>query len=366
LRRLFLLAAFACCLVATAGARAAPRLVLFPTPLTPLTGTPPFQPPQTALPNVFRPPIRSSDLVEVGVDKGGHVVSVSATQRLLLTQTGDYRLTVPAPATDVVPGPGSNSSPGLRQGAILWQGFAAGHKLLSARATLDPGLAAAALPLRVVPVSNRSLHLENATATRASTFTADGDPTQLAQILDTLRRHPDGRRLGQGTYLKVTGATRALRFQVSAPLRVTGRVGRTKVDLLLDSGTRTIGFRGPLSIELRVEAVPPAGLLRPPRGRTWAEALRLGAVPDARALFRHAAEASLTLARVRQYDSPLANPDSLGPIGARYVYRSAASAPPIPPAPSSQDEGLAAWILALIVAGSVAAAGGLAVLWAHS
>jgi hypothetical protein len=366
-RRLALLLAVLACSLASADARAAPRVALFPTPLTPLTSTPPFQPPQTALPNVYRPPIRSSELIEVGVGNRGEVVSVAATQRLFLTQTGDYRLTVPAPATDVVPGPGSQSSPGLRRGAILWQGFADRHKLLSAKATLDPAAAAAALPLKLEMLSDHAVRLENVTETDASTFTAAGDRAQLAQILDTLRRHPDGLRLGQGTYVKVKGTTRALRVRVSAPLRVTGRIGATQIELLLGSGSRTIRFRGRASIDLRVEAVPPAQLLRPPRGRSWTEALRLGALPDARTFFRLAAETSLTLARVRQYDSPLVNPDSLGPIGARYVYRSAAvTPPPVPPPPTGQNEGLAAWLLALIVAGSVAAAGGLAVLWAHS
>jgi hypothetical protein len=367
-KRALLAGLAASCLAFPAGAAAAGRLALFPTPLTSVTSIPPFQPPATALPNVFRPPLAITDVMEVGVGPDGTVVSVTANQRLVVKALGDYRLTVPAPAKDVVAGPGSESSPGLRQGAILWQGFASGHKVLAARATLDPRAAAPALPLRL-EISGRSARIANVTGAQASTYTADGDRAQLVGILDSLRSHPDGRNLGQGAYVKVTGRTKPVRIEVSAPLRVTGRIGATKVSLVLGGDrptTRTIDFSGTPSVSLHVKPVPPASFLRPPRGRTWAEALRLGALPDGRTLFAQAARTSLTLARFRQYQAPLANPDPLGTIAARYVYRSAAA--PAPPAPPAQrgSAGMAAWLLALIVAGSVTAAGGLAVLWAHS
>jgi hypothetical protein len=335
----------------------------------PLTATPPFQPPYTALPNVFRAPIRSDEVISVGVDESGDVVSVKTTQRLVLTQAGDYRLTVPAPATDVVAGPGSESSPGLRRDAILWAGFSAGHKVLSATATLDPRAAARALPLKVV-ISDGSVRLENTTGTTTSTFTAVGDAAQLAKILDTLRKDPQGRPLGRGTYVKVTGGARAVRVRVSAPLRITGVIGRRRVDFVLGGDgpeVRTIEVQGRPSIDLGVDPAPPGSLLRPPRGRSWIEAVRLGAVPHGRAFFERALKASLTLARVHQYEAFLANPDSLGLVGGRYAYETVAAPAPAPaPAPAQSDEGLAAWILVLIVAGSIAAAGGLAVLWANS
>lgn len=368
MRRALLAGLALSCLALPAGAEAAGRLALFPTPLTPVTNIPPFQPPPTALPNLFRPPLASTDLMEVGVAPDGRVVSVTATQRLVLKEVGDYRLTVPAPAEDVVAGPGSESSPGLRQGAILWQGFAAGRKVLSARARLDPRAAAQALPLRI-EIAGRSARIENVTGARSSTYTANGDRAQLVGILDSLREHPDGRKLGQGAYVKVTGATKPARLVVFAPLRVTGRIGTTKVSLVLGDDrptARKIEFSGTPSFRLDVDPVPPASFLRPPRSRTWAEALRRGALPDGRTLFAQAAKTSLTLARVRQYDAPLANPDVLGTIGAHYVYRSAAAPAPPAPTPESGSAGMAAWLLALIVAGSVAAAGGLALLWAHS
>jgi hypothetical protein len=319
------------------------------------------------LPNLFRGRIHSDELVAVGIDEHGDVVSVIATQRLLVVRTTDFHLTVPAPAEDVVAAPGSESSPGLRPGAIIWQGFSPGRKVLASRSTLDPRRAEGALPLKVA-ISGQNARLENATTTTATTFSAVGNPAEIAKVLDALRADPEGRRIGQSVYVKVRGATRSVRVPVTAPIRVTGRIGATEVSVLLgggQAGTRTIPFEGSPSVRLFVEAVPPDSLLRPPRGRSWLEAVRLGAVPIGRPFFDHAVEASLTLARVRQYDSLLANPDPLGPIASRYVYRTVAAPRPVSPqAPT--EEGLAAWLLALIIAGSIAAAGGLAVLWANS
>jgi hypothetical protein len=333
-------------LVAIPGGEAA-RVVLFPTPLTQITSTPPFLPPSSSLPNLFRSPITSDELIRVGIDGDGKVVSVNAMQRLVLRRTGDYRLTVPAPARNVVPAAGSESTPGLRTGAILWAGFSPGHKVLSANAALDPDAVGGLLPPRVV-ISGGSVRLENATTTRYTTFTAHGDATQLGQVLDALRKDPQGRRLGQGTYVKVTGPVRDLRVRLYAPLEVRGRIGGREVSLLLGPEPRTIRVAGRPSIALSVEPVPPS-LRESARKPDWNRTLRT----------------SLTLARVRQYLSFLANPDPLGPLQARYLYRTVAPGPP-PAPPAPQDEGLAAWLIALIAAASVAAAGGLAVLWANS
>ena len=347
MRRALVAGAFLLCL-SPAVAEAAPRLVLFPTPLQPISNTPPFQPPPTALPNVFRPPIRSSEVIRVGVDEQGRVVSVAATQRLVLTRAGDYRLTVPAPVEDVVAAPGSESSPGQRTGAVLWSGFSQGRKVLSATITLDPDAAAKVLPLRIA-VSDGSVRLENATEITAQTFTANGDRGQLAQVLEALRKDPQGRRLGQGTYVRVTGPVRDAHVRVSAPLKVAGRIGNRKVSFILGTETRVIPVQGNPDVELAVQPVAPAALLATPRP-TWAQAIRV----------------SLTLARVRQYQAPLANPDAVGPIAGSYQYRTVAAPAPPPAPPAPQDEGLAAWLIALIAAGAVAAAGGLAVLWASS
>jgi hypothetical protein len=343
-----LLGAVLLALAAVPGAEAA-RVVLFPTPLTQISSIPPFAPPSTALPDLYRPPVTSHEVIRVGIDRNGEVVSVNATQRLVLRTTGDYRLTVPAPVKNVVPAPGSESTPGLRTGAVLWAGFSSGHKVLAANATLEPAAAARVLPMRI-SATGGSVRLENATTTTYTTFTAHGDPTQLAQVLDALRKDPQGRQLGQGSYVKVTGPVRDLRVRLYAPLEVRGRIGGREVSLLLGSEPRTIRVTGKAVVDLSVEPVPPASLRESARKPDWNATLRT----------------SLTLARVRQYLSFLVNPDPLGPLQARYLYRTVAAPGPPPAPPAPQDEGLAAWLIALIAAGSVAAVGGLAVIWANS
>ena len=351
MKRALLAGLVASCLFPSA-AEAAPRLALFPTPLTPITSSPPFPPPDTALPNVFKPPIQGSTRVAVGIDRTGQVISVEATQRLVLKRLGDYRLTVPAPVRNVVAAAGSQSSPGLRKGAVIWSGFSAGRKVLAASATLDPKTAGALLPLEL-EISGGSVRLRNATGTTATTFNANGDPVQLAKILDALRRDPQGRRLGRGTYVEVTGQAETLKVRVAAPLRVTGRIGDRSVSLVLGEETRTIHINGRPSVRLAVEPIPPASLSSPP-------------ARPARPTWKEAVTVSLTLARVRQYAGYLANPDPLGPTGTRYVYRKTAAPAPPPEPPAPQDQGLAAWAIAFIAAAAIAAAGGLAVVWARS
>ncbi len=352
MKRALLAGLVASCLF-PAAAEAAPRLALFPTPLTPITSTPPFPPPDTALPNVFKPPIQGSTRVAVGIGRRGQVISVEATQRLVLKRLGDYRLTVPAPVRNVVAAAGSQSSPGLRKGAVVWSGFSAGRKVLAASATLDPRRAGALLPLQL-EIADGSVRLENATGTTATTFTANGDPVQLAKILDALRRDPQGRRLGRGTYVQVSGKTETLKVRVASPLRVTGRIGNRKVSLVLGEEARTIHVSGRPLVRLAVEPVPPASLSSPP------------AQPGVRPTWKEAVTISLTLARVRQYAGYLANPDPLGPTETRYVYRTTAAPAPPPEPPAPPGEGLAAWAIALITAAAIAAAGGLAVVWARS
>lgn len=347
----------AAALALAAAASAAPRLALFPTPLTQLPGPPPFPPPGTALPNVFRPHISSSEVVTVGIDHSGRVTSVTALQRLELHQKADYRLTVPAPATDVVAGPGSESQPGLRPDAILWQGFSPGRRVLVARAILQPRRAAVVLPLRL-ELSGGRLRLENTTATTVDTFSGGASPQQVERILRALRGDPQGLSLGQAVYVKVRGEVRSARVTVVAPLRVTVLAGDLThfvvASFVLGRRPRTISVNSD-EIEVTAEPAVPRSLLRPPPGLA------------PRSLLDYAIKGSLTLARLRQYDAPLANPDPTGPARARYVYRTvAAPAPPPGPPSSGGSGGVGAGLWALIAAACAAAAGGLAVLWAHS
>jgi hypothetical protein len=394
------------CVALTGGAAlaapaAARQLALFPTPATPLSTAPPLVGAQLTLPNLFRPPIQSREWIAVGVDEQGSVVSVEVTQRLVLRQRADYRITIPAPVRNVEAATGSQSLPGQRQGAILWQGFAAGQRILGARARLDPVAAAPALPLRLglsVLVAGRPLgsftrsgeldvylRLHNATRVSVTTFSGDGDRPTLAKILDTLRRDPGGSTLGRGTYVAINGPTRNVRMTVDAPLRVVGRLrfgagqvdggtmsfatvlgGARPFDRIVHLQGRAKGVRAP-HLELTVSPLVPADELRPPTGRTWVETIRSDRRLTGRRLLAHALETSLRLARVRQYQTYLLNPDPLGVATASYVYRSAPKpAAPAPTHPASGGGGLGAAVIALIAVGAVLGAGGLVALWAHS
>lgn len=386
---------------ALAGPAAARQLALFPTPATPLSTPPPLIGAQLTLPNLFRPPVESHELVAVGVDEQGSVVSVEVTQQLVLRQKADYRITIPAPVRDVETAAGSESLPGQRRGAILWQGFAAGRRILGARARLDPDAAAPALPLRIglsVLVAGRplgssllsgpldvSLRLHNTTRVSVTTFTADGDRPTIAKILDALRRDPGGSTIGRGTYVAIDGPPRNVQMTVDAPLRVVGRLrfGAGHVDGGTMSFATVLGGARPLDrivhlrglatavqgarLELTVSPLVPVDELRPPAGRTWVEAIRRDRRLTGCRLLAHALEASLRLARLRQYQTYLLNPDPLGVATARYVYRSAPKAASIAPTPpASEGGGLGAAVIALIAVGAVLGTGGLVTLWAHS
>ena len=351
----------------------AQQIVSFPTPLTPPKPVPPVVGTMTPLPNVFRPPIASHEHIAVGVDGRGDVVSVTATQRLVLKQKFDYRLTIPAPVVDVEPGPGTESSPGQRTGAIIWQGFAGGRKVLSARARLEPGPAGRALPLAIDVAKEGAqtiVRLRNTTRATVSTFSADARPTDVAHVLDALRADPSGVSLGRTAYVTVRSETRPVRVTVAAPLLVTGTLAANSPPIRLVLGgsqplTRQLRIEGRPRIRLSVQPLVQTGSLRPPGTRTWVAAVRRPRT-DGRGLLAHALEASLTLASVRQYQTYLATPDPNGRSSASYVYRQVRRAAPATPTESGSDGGLGAVAIALLVAGAVVALGGAAVAWAHS
>ena len=123
------------------------------SPIAPIPPPPPLAPSPSAIrtqvESRFPGHAESHERIEVGVRPDGTPVRIVATQRLDLTAKGDYYFVIPAPATRVVPGPGSESQPGLRDLGIVWQGFANKHRVLSATATLKVAEAAPALPLRI-------------------------------------------------------------------------------------------------------------------------------------------------------------------------------------------------------------------------
>jgi hypothetical protein len=377
------------------------------TPQPPLAGTLFLgeQEPQTP---IFRHVVHSREHVAVGVDAQGRPVSVSVVQRLRVVGKGDYLYVVPAPVTSVAATGDSESEPGQRQGAIRWAGFSPSVRRLGARAQLDRARAARFLPLTLsirATVDGQPLRagtrrtgrlefvltLRNATQTRAPSASARGDVAALARALDGARRgvYPAG-----GVIVSVGTPVHARTALIEAPLDVRGEVSfpvghiaggvaaggqfdgsRVRFKRLLGDGSplghvvrlsgRAVGLGAP---RIRIVATPvePRRTLAPPSGSSWAGSARLGHGLDPRALLDVAQNAFLRIARVSQYNRFLANPDKTGAgtSAANYVY---VSAPPqaAPAPPPARGGGLGTLGLALAVVGGIAAAGALAVAWAH-
>jgi hypothetical protein len=365
--------AVAAAAVTAAGAAAAVQPILLPSIRTPLVPGPPLTGAPGATAEVrFPPGVISTEDVHVGVDPEGKPVSVVVTQRLLLRGLGDYTFSVPAPVADVAAGPGSQSEPGLRTDAILWAGFAARRKVLSARATMRLAPAAELLPLRLRVEREGStlvVRMENVTAVDAPLLRGRVDVGQTADALDATRRALRDGRAAPDLYVDAPATPKSRTERVSAPLEIRGTVGGVAF-------TRTLGDVRPDAFEVRVRNAPrdaklrivvvpvaPARMLTPPGGAgTWTEAVRRGAV-DASTFLERASRIRLTIARALQYAQFLTNPDPRGTSTARYVYVTSA-APPPPPSPTRDGEGFD-WTLvylALAVAGLAAGA----VLWAHN
>ena len=338
-------------------AAAAPTPILVASPTTPLTARPPLGERNATLPR--RAPlggIAARTRVVTELDARGAPTAVSAVQQLTVHGVGDYFFVVPAPLRDVLPGPGTQSEPGFRSGMVLWQGFSGGKRILSARLVFEPAQAAPSLPLRIRLTrtgSRVTLKLTNATTVRVSSFTADAAPGEAQRYLAALARFAAGRPAPY-PYLNATNA-RVLRRTVAAPLHVTGALvfpsgRRVRIDLVLGAGERGV------SVATSSRALPKVELdVRTAAFRTETRA---------RPTFDDAMESALQLARMRQYDAFVANPDSAGTTTTTYVFRTAAAraAPPVR-GRGNQDsplpEVLVACALALgLVAGVVA--------WAHS
>jgi hypothetical protein len=392
--------------------------VPLPTPAQALTRSPPLQTTAPLFELQLPGRITSREHIAVGLGPTGAPVSVTATQRLTLDATGDYAFAVQGPVIDVVSTPDSASEPGLRQGAILWQGFSPGRRLLGARAKLRVAESAPSLPLRAsidarvdgIALKGRSkrsgrldlvVTLFNATTASVATFEGDGVLSDIARVLDDLRRTvEDG-----GPYVQNLVRVRSSgggplpgrKARVEAPLDVQGMIRFPRgalSDVSVVNGRRVgagiafarrLGDGAPLSLAVRVrgrardlgvpsvsiEATPVLRLsaLRPPRGETWRDAVARGLVrTNGRMLLRNAIDTILRLARVRQYETFLANPDGYARAGADravYFYRTAPPAALIAPLrPESGDGGL---LLPLLLGiGGLLTAGALLVVWAHS
>jgi hypothetical protein len=401
-RRLVTAVGAAASLAAVVTTAAGARPLLLPSPTLPLDTKVPLRsakpPAQLQVPLNAR--VESRERVLVDVLRDGRVVGLRVVQRLTVTGTGDYFLSVPAPVLDVRAAPGSDAEPGFRRTGILWQGFANQRRVLAADAKLDPARAASALPLRVelaATVDGRALAgsqrrsgrlrleltLRNATAVRAPL--ASGRPARPGELRRVMARTVSELRRGEipeQPVVEVKGPIRSRTVVVDAPLVVSGEV-RLPVRRL----SAPVVHGGSLVRRGREVAVRFRFVLARPERATTTVALA-GSVagasaPDASvvaepsavtAVAAAAGPASTTaaagtlllrLARVRQYDAFLANPAPGGSVEAVYRFRTTnARARPSAAAASSEDED-GILLPVVLVLGTVVATGGLVVLWAH-
>jgi len=324
-----------------------PRLAALPSPLAALSATPPLGTGASAAAEGVRHHIDSTTRVRVAVDRHGTPFAVTATQRLVVSQPGDYYFTIGAPLTDVEPAYGSQSTPGLRTATIIWAGFNPGKRVLAARATLDPVAVAGSLPLRV-SIGGGKVTLANATGITTTAFTADALKPQLEVFLAALRRATRTGSAPTGGGALVTSQPVQTTVRVIAPLRVTGTIGSRPVDVRL--GAKPVSFPAG-RLRLLVSVVHPAP--NPPAGTSGRKLLDI------------AVGASLESARARQYDSFLGNPDPSGSSSSTFSYVSEPRPVAVvsaAPRQSGHDRfGLLLW-----ACGGVAALAGGALAWSRA
>src|SRR3954464_1400458 len=88
------------------------------------------------------------EAVTVALGPEGPPAVVTDLQQLTIHGAGNYIVRELGPARAAV-GLGDTVPPVLELGTVVWQGFSPGLRELSARLTLDPGIEAARLPLKV-------------------------------------------------------------------------------------------------------------------------------------------------------------------------------------------------------------------------
>ena len=398
----------AAALVVAPAAAGAPVPVLLPSPFVPLDASVPLgagsvAPTEVALPRNAH--VSSVERVLVGVQPGGEPRSVRVRQRLRLGGSGDFFFVVPAPLLDVRAAPGSEAEPGLRPKGVVWQGFAARPRVLAADAELLPGAAAGVLPLRLdlrATVDGRplargerrsgrlalTLRLRNATAVRAGGFDAPARAREVEPVLERIRALARLRQSGTFVQLSVPvrGEVRRRSFVVEAPLRIRGEVrlpAATVVGASARGGSvvRTgagvalrfaflLGGPAPsratIALSARVREAGPPELQLVARPVPELPELRHVEAAGGRELVELANRALLRLARVRQYETFLANPDQLGAREAAYVFRTAASATPRTAPSRSADGGTGPLTIVLATVAATLLVAGSLVLWAHS
>src|SRR3954447_165479 len=312
--------------------------------------------------------------VVVAVGPTGAPTAVTDTQRLVINGAGNYIIRELGPARaaaglkDTVP-------PVLELGTVVWQGFSPGHRELSARLTLDPGIEAARLPMKVaVQLRDSTGHvrrldagsrapadgtvtvtLANQTASLRPVETGSADVVPLAATLDRFRRAAARPRravppvAGAGLPVALPGRPVGRRqINVVAPLRITGTLrvpgatpsvtgpgttpiadGATIAGTLAGSVDFTAPVRAGQRVELHLDVRPwpdPRTVAPPAPARTWrqwaASRPSTSAVLAATDTLMAAAASS---ARAAEY-SPYLQANAAGPDLSTFTYVTATAA----------------------------------------
>jgi hypothetical protein len=361
--------------------------------------------------------VSDAELVTVGVDTTGRPARVGVVQRLVIHGLGDFQFKVPGPARRLDALPESENLPGLRKGAILWQGFSSGRKTLAAKAELFPDLERSRLPIsaslsitvgghplepgeRLSGPLEMRLTLRNVSAIPVTVPDARGDPRELAPLLDGMAATlADGRRPAPGDGLPTeVGAENlgpahqediesafavrgVLRFEEASVGGLAARGGRVagnevRFEAQLGGGaplattvTVTGSARRAGLPELAVTATtaaPLASVVRPEGGGTWAARLGSPPSPDGKDMLHRALVTLWQVARERQYDAYLGNPDPTGVAATTYRFVLVRTVPRSGPGPVATAGGvtpLGALLFALLLLGLL---GGGVVAWSRA
>jgi len=362
-------------LVAAAGALAAAPIghaagpATLPSPFFPLRTAPPLSTHAAAAETRFPGRLSSTQYVIVSVDSAGRPFRVVDVDRIHIEEKGDYSFAIAAPAEDVRPAAGSASDPGLRTGAVVWQGFSPGRRLLGAAITLRPGTAVPDLPLRI-EIEGSELRLVNTTVATVTTVDADVAAVDLARALDILRAALIAGTAAPPPVVKAAGAVRAARVVAQVPVRVSGTVRfaggprRTLTTVVGRKAVRIAGHGQLSKLELYVTLPEPASVLRPPGAPKWLALARSGRLVGGRRTTRLAVKRLLAAGLALQFREFLANPDARGVTRTSYRYELGT---PARAATVTEPKAGTPWLVFVGAAVGVAAAACAAlVLWAHS
>jgi hypothetical protein len=210
--------------------------------------------------------IADDEHVMVGVDGKGSVRSVVVDQTIRIGGVGDYTLEIAGPALNVVALPGSDSTPGLRNGSVIWEGFCPGSRTLRARITIDTtSFRFAPLPIEIARAGDR-VRLTNRTAAPEQVASGRAEAGALARALSATRaalrarRTPEPGKGGIPSSLEGTEIT-FHSVPIVVPLRARGSIGSTLVDTAVDSSVEIAAPRsGAINLSVAAQLPSPAAV----------------------------------------------------------------------------------------------------------